>query len=81
MMTRSYGVAIVMPAEGKTDDVKAALENYVQGQQLSMENYLVDQYEIAQAATVTVVPTGEVVLVCSENGDEVLASIEAALAA
>jgi hypothetical protein len=81
MMTRSYGVAIVMPAEGKTDDVKAALENYVQGQQLSMENYLVDQYEIAQAATVTVVPTGEVVLVCSENGAEVLASIEAALAA
>lgn len=81
MMVQSYGVAIVKPAEGKTDTVKAALENFVEGQRLSMEHYLPDQYEIAQAATVTVAPTGEVVLVCSENGSEVLASIEKALAA
>jgi hypothetical protein len=81
MMTRSYGVAIVKPAEGKTDAVKEALENYVQGQQLAMENYLEDQYEVAKAATVTVAPTGEVILVCSEDGDAVLQSITAALAA
>ena len=29
MMVRSYAVAIVKPAEGKTDEVKAALEAYV----------------------------------------------------
>ncbi len=81
MMVRSYGVAIVKPAAGKTDAVKTALEGYVEGQRLSMEHYLPDQYEIAQAATVTVVPSGEVVLVCSENGAEVLASIQSALAA
>lgn len=81
MMVQSYGVAIVKPAEGRTEAVKAALENFVEGQRLSMEHYLPDQYEIAQAATVTVAPTGEVVLVCSENSAEILAAIEKALAA
>ncbi len=81
MMVRSYAVAIVKPAEGKTEDVKAALEAYVQSEQQSMEHYLEDQYQIAKAATVTVAPTGEVVLVCAEDHDTVLANIEKALAA
>lgn len=81
MMVRSYAVAIVKPAEGKTDDVKAALEAYVQSEQQSMEHYLEDQYQIAKAATVTVAPTGEVVLVCAEEHDTILANIEKALAA
>ena len=81
MNVRSYGVAIVKPAEGKAADVQAALENYVTSQQLSMQNYLADQYEIAKAATVTTVPSGEVVLVCCEDSDTVLAAIEKALAA
>ncbi len=80
MMTQAYGIAIVMPAEGKTDAVVAGLEAFVEGQKNSMNNYLMDQYEIASAATVTVAPTGEVILVCSENGEEILANIEAALA-
>ena len=66
MMVRSYAVAIVKPAEGKTD---------------AMEHYLEDQYQIAKAATVTVAPTGEVILVCAENHDTLLANIEKALAA
>ena len=81
MMVRSYAVAIVKPAEGKTDDVKAALEAYVQSEQQSMEHYLEDQYQIAKAATVTVAPTGEVILVCAEEHDTILANIEKALAA
>ncbi len=81
MNIRSYAVAIVKPAEDKTDDVRKALESYVTSQQLSMENYLADQYEIAKAATVKTVPSGEVVLVCCEDADSVLASIEKALAA
>lgn len=81
MMTQAYGVAIVKPAEGQTDAVKAALETYVEGQRQAFELYLPDQYEIAKAATVTVADSGEVILVCSENGEEILASIKAALAA
>ena len=80
MMVRSYAVAIVKPAEGKTDEVKAALEAYVASEQQSMEHYLEDQYLVAKAATVTVAPTGEVVLVCAEDHDTILANIEAALA-
>ena len=81
MMVRSYAVAIVKPAEGKTDEVKAALEAYVVSEQQSMEHYLEDQYLVAKAATVTVAPTGEVVLVCAEDHDTILANIEKALAA
>ena len=81
MMVRSYAVAIVKPAEGKTGAVKSALEAYVTSEQQSMEHYLEDQYQIAKAATVTVAPTGEVILVCAENHDTLLANIEKALAA
>ena len=81
MNIHSYGIAIVKPAEGKAGDVQTALENYVTSQQMAMENYLADQYEIAKAATVTTVPSGEVVLVCCEDSDTVLAAIEDALAA
>ena len=45
-----------------------------------MEHYLEDQYLVAKAATVTVAPTGEVILVCCEGSDTVLANIKAALA-
>ena len=81
MMVSVYGVAIVKPAEGKTDAVKSALEAYVTSEQQSMEHYLEDQYQIAKAATVTVAPTGEVILVCAENHDTLLTNIEKALAA
>ena len=46
-----------------------------------MEHYLEDQYQIAKAATVTVAPTGEVILVCAENHDTLLDNIEKALGA
>ena len=81
MMVRSYAVAIVKPAEGKTDAVKSALDAYVLSEQQSMEHYLEDQYEIAKAATVTTAPTGEMILVCAEDHDTLLANIEKALAA
>lgn len=81
MMVRSYGVAIVKPAEGKTGEVKDALEAYVTGQQQSMQNYLEDQYQIAKAAKVEELESGEVVLVCCEDSDKVLAAIKKALAA
>ena len=42
---------------------------------------LEDQYLVAKAATVTVAPTGEVILVCAEDHDTILDNIEKALAA
>ena len=81
MMVSVYGVAIVKPAEGKADAVKQALQDFVTHEQMSMEHYLEDQYQIAKAAKVEVLPSGEVVLVCCENSDAVLSAIKTALAA
>ncbi len=76
---KAYGVGVFMPAEGQTEAVKAALEDFVVNQQKSFENYLADQYEIAKQAKVEVLPTGEVVLVMCENSSEAFSTIEAAL--
>lgn len=81
MMVKVYGVAIVKPAEGRTQDVVDAMDAYVQSQQQAMERYLEDQYEIALAARVGTVPTGEVVMVCCEDSDTVFENIKKALAA
>lgn len=80
MMTQSYGIAIVKPADGKTQEVVDALNNYILSQQQTMEHYLEDQYQIAKAAKVETAPTGEVIMVCCEDSDTVLANIKAALA-
>ena len=68
-------------AEGKADAVKQALQDFVTHEQMSMEHYLEDQYQIAKAAKVEVLPSGEVVLVCCKNSDAVLSAIKTALAA
>ena len=39
----SYGLAIVKPAEGRTQDVVDALNAYVESEQQSMEHYLEDE--------------------------------------
>ena len=81
MMVQSYGLAIVKPAEGKTQEVVDAMDAYIQNQQQTMEHYLEDQYQIAASAKVATVPTGEVVMVCCENSDAVMNAIKTALAA
>ena len=81
MMVQSYGVAIVKPAEGKTQEVVDAMDAYIQNQQQTMEHYLEDQYQIAASAKVATVPTGEVIMVCCENSDAVMNAIKTALAA
>lgn len=81
MNTRSYAVAIVKPAAGKADEVKKAMQDYIDGQKQNMETYLPDQYEVAKAAKLVETESGEVVLVCCEDAENVLSSIEAALKA
>ncbi len=80
MMTRAYGIGIFMPAEGKTEAVKEALNGFVELQKQSFETYLVDQFEIAKQAIVEELPTGEVVLVMCENAADVFEAIKTAVA-
>jgi len=79
MMTSCYGVAIVKPAEGQTETVKAALEKYIENQKMTFEFYLADQFEVANAASVTVADSGEVVLVCCPDSETVKTAILEAL--
>ena len=79
MNVKAYGVAIVKPAEGKTDAVKEALSGFIESQKSAQENYLADQYAIAKAAKLETLKSGEVVLVMCENQDQVFQSSETAL--
>lgn len=76
---RAYAVAVLKPAEGQADAVKEGVEQFVKAQQQSFQNYLQDQYEVAKAAKVSQLPSGEIVLVMCEDAADVYGKIEAAL--
>ena len=76
---QSYGLAIVKPAEGKTETVQAGLQAFIDQQKAAQEHYLEDQYAIAKNAKLGVMPGGEVVMVMCEDADTVYANIEKAL--
>lgn len=79
MNVRAYACMIIKPADGKTDAVMAALQEYVDGQKRSFENYLIDQYDIAAGAVLRETKTGEVILVMDENADALADALEKAL--
>ena len=79
MMTKSYGIAIVKPAEGRSEAVQTALQNFIQAQQAAQEFYLPDQYEIAKAAVLEQAADGTWVMVMSENASAESAAILEAL--
>ncbi len=79
MNTQAYGVMIVKPKDGKAEEVKSALQDYIQRQTDSFEFYLADQYEIAKNAKLETMPSGEVVLVMCEDAPAVLENIQNAL--
>ncbi|MDL2323903.1 DUF4358 domain-containing protein [Ruminococcaceae bacterium OttesenSCG-928-A16] len=78
---KAYGIAIILPQEGKEQAVTDAVNAFVELQQKGFENYLQDQYAIAKGALVKTAPTGEVILVMCEDAATVMAAIEKGLAA
>ncbi|MEG2420095.1 MAG: DUF4358 domain-containing protein [Oscillospiraceae bacterium] len=79
MNMQAYGIAAVMPLEGKEDDVKAGLQGFIDLQKQNFEQYLPDQKEIANAAKLEVLADGTVLLVMCEDQDTVFAAIKAAI--
>lgn len=75
----AYGVAIIVPQEGKHDAVEEQINNFVESQVSAQDGYLPDQYDIAKSAIVKTMPTGEVVLVMCEDAEAVMDKIEAGL--
>lgn len=79
MNVKAYGIAAVMPAEGKADAVTEALQGYIDNQKASFEQYLVDQYEVANSAKLATLADGTVLMVMCEDQDTVFDAISAAI--
>lgn len=79
MNVKAYGIAAVMPAEGKEEDVKAALQSFIDGKQSSFEFYLEDQYEVACNARLETLDDGTVLMVMTADQDTVYDGISSAI--
>ena len=77
--TQAYGVMIVKPKDGQAETIKTAMQDFIQRQTDSFELYLEDQYEIAKDAKLETMPSGELVLVMSEDASAIMESIKNAL--
>ena len=75
----AYGIAAVMPAEGKAETVKEGLQSFIDKQKQNFEQYLVDQYEIACNAKLETLEDGTVLMVMSEDQNTVFDAISKAI--
>lgn len=76
---KAYGIAIVLPEDGKQQAVTDSMNAFVEGQKKAFDGYLQDQYEIAKDTQIKTMPSGEVVMVMSEDAGTVMSAIEKAL--
>ena len=67
MNIKAYCVAIVKPADGKKDAVKEAFKTFKSSQEQAFEQYLQDQYKIAQDAVLTEVGDYIVFAMCEDS--------------
>lgn len=79
MNVHAYGIALVVPAEGKAENVQAGLQGFIDLQKQNFEHYLPDQYDIAKNAVLDTLPGGAVLLVMCEDSSQVADAIRGAL--
>lgn len=79
MNVQAYGIAAVYPAEGKADAVLEGLQGFIDLQRQNFEQYLPDQYEIAQNAKLETLDDGTILLVMCEDQDTVFNTIRDAI--
>ncbi len=79
MNVKAYGVAAILPAEGKSEEILDGVNAFVDQQKQSFQQYLIDQYDIANAAKVETLDDGTILLVMCEDQDTVLDSIKTSL--
>lgn len=79
MMVHAYGIAAVMPAEGKADAVKEGLTAFIEGKQQAFSNYLPDQYENAKNAKLETLADGTILMVMTADQDTVFEAVKGAI--
>lgn len=79
MNVKAYGIAAVMPAEGKEVAVTEGLQGFIDRQKSGFETYLPDQYEVAESARLETLKDGTVLMVMCEDSDKVFDNIRTAI--
>ncbi len=73
---------VLLPAEGKAEEVKAAMDSYLADYQELWDNYLPDQAELVRGRAVTELETKEgvwLIYCISQDNDRVLEALNGAL--
>lgn len=78
---KAYGIAAILPAEGRETVVSGGLQAYIDQQKSNFQQYLADQYEIAQAAKLETLKDGAILMVMCENSDTAADAIKTAIEA
>ena len=81
MSVKAYGIAAVMPAEGKEEAVKEGLQGFIDKQKTNFETYLADQYAVAENARLETLEDGTVLMVMCEGSDTGFDQIRTAIEA
>lgn len=79
MNVKAYGIAAVMPAEGREAVVTEGLQGFIDRQKSSFETYLPDQYAVAESARLETLKDGTVLMVMCEDSDSVFDNIRTAI--
>lgn len=78
---KAYGIAAIKPADGREAAVVNGLQAFIDRQKSNFQNYLADQYAIAEGARLETLKDGTVLMVMCEDADAVLETIKTAVEA
>lgn len=78
MNVKAYTTAIIKPVDGKAEEVKKSLEDWKQTQMTNFEQYLADQYDVAQHAIITEA-NGYIIMAMCENPETFVENVESYL--
>ena len=81
MNVKAYGIAAIMPAEGREEAVTQALQTYIDNTRSSFEFYLPGPFEVASNARLETLTDGTVLMVMCEDQDTVFNAISAVITA
>lgn len=78
---KAYGIAAILPTAGREAVVVDGLQAFIDRQKSNFQQYLADQYAIAEKAKLETLKDGTVLLVMCEGSDEVMEHIKTTIEA